>query len=61
MNITFINEISLMNVTIKRNKVTPTWLLVDRVGHLGKQTFGHVADLQLGADVAPLGTESRIP
>jgi len=61
MNITFINEFSLMNVTIKRNKVTPTWLLVDRAGHLGKQTFGHVADLQLGADVAPLGTESRIP
>jgi len=41
---------SLKSVTTKRNKVTPTWLLIDRAGHLRKQTFGHVAGIQLGAE-----------
>jgi len=61
MNNTFINNFSLKNVRIKRNKVTPTLLLIDRAGHLRKQTFSHVTDLQLGAEVARLMAESRIP
>jgi len=40
----------LKSVTVKRNKVTPTWLLIDRAGHLRKQTFGHVTDIQVGAE-----------
>jgi hypothetical protein len=30
---------------------TPTLLLIDRAGRLRRQTFGHVPDLQLGAEV----------
>jgi hypothetical protein len=61
MDNTFINNFSLKNVRIKRNKVTPTLLLLGRAGHLRKQTFGYVTDLQLGAEVARLMAESRIP
>jgi hypothetical protein len=46
--------LSLKNMTIKWIKVTPTWLLIDRAGQFRKRTFGHVTDLQLGAEVAPL-------
>lgn len=33
---------------------TPTLLLIDRAGRLRHQSFGHVPDLQLGADIAAL-------
>lgn len=33
---------------------TPTMLLIDRAGRLRRQTFGHVPDLQLGAEVMSL-------
>jgi hypothetical protein len=33
---------------------TPTLLLIDRAGHLRRQTFGHVSDLELEAAVAEL-------
>lgn len=37
---------------------TPTLLLIDRAGRLRRQTFGHVADLQLGAEVMSLMREN---
>lgn len=36
---------------------TPTLLLIDRIGRLRRQTFGHLADLQLGAEIASLISE----
>jgi hypothetical protein len=33
---------------------TPTFLLIDRTGHLRRQSFGHIPDLQLGAEVMQL-------
>jgi hypothetical protein len=30
---------------------TPTLILIDRQGMLRRQTFGHVPDLQLGAEI----------
>ncbi len=33
---------------------TPTLLLIDRAGRLRRQTFGHLPDLQLGAEVMSL-------
>lgn len=33
---------------------TPTLLLIDRQGRLRRQTFGHVPDLQLGAEIMSL-------
>ena len=33
---------------------TPTLLLIDRVGRLRRQTFGHVPDLALGAEIMAL-------
>lgn len=36
---------------------TPTLLLIDRVGRLRRQTFGHIPDLQFGAGVISLVRE----
>ena len=36
---------------------TPTLLLIDRRGVLRRQTFGHVPDLQLGAEIMALALE----
>lgn len=33
---------------------TPTFLLIDREGRLRRQIFGHVGDLQLGAEIMAL-------
>lgn len=33
---------------------TPTFLLIDRSGQLRRQIFGHIADLQLGAEIMQL-------
>jgi hypothetical protein len=42
--------------TMRRYRMqgTPTLLLYDRDGRLRRQTFGHVPDLQLGAEIAAL-------
>jgi len=37
---------------------TPTLLLIDREGRLRRRTFGHVPDLQLGAEIMALICES---
>ena len=37
---------------------TPTLLLIDRDGRLRRQTFGHVPDLQLGAEIMSLMRET---
>lgn len=39
---------------------TPTLLLIDRRGRLRRQAFGHIPDLQLGAEIAALMTEQSI-
>lgn len=36
---------------------TPTLLLIDREGRLRRQTFGHIPDLQLGAEIMALMRE----
>lgn len=36
---------------------TPTVMLIDREGRLRRQTFGHVPDLQLGAEIMSLMRE----
>lgn len=43
-------------VTMRRYAMngTPTLLLIDREGHLRRQIFGHIPDLQLGAEIAAL-------
>ncbi len=41
-----------------RMRGTPTWLLIDQAGRLRQQIFGHLPDLQLGAEIAQLVTES---
>ena len=41
-----------------RMQGTPTLILVDRAGRLRRQTFGHVPDLQLGAEIMSLMRES---
>jgi hypothetical protein len=38
-------------------KGTPTWLLIDHAGRLRRQAFGHVPDLQLGAEIMQLLAE----
>ncbi len=38
---------------------TPTMLLIDREGHLRKQTFGQHPDLSLGADIMALVGETQ--
>ena len=40
---------------------TPTLILIDREGHLRRQTFGAESDLALGAAIAALLRESPIP
>ena len=37
-----------------RMQGTPTLLLIDRAGHLQRQIFGHVPDMQLGAEITRL-------
>jgi hypothetical protein len=37
---------------------TPTLLLIDRTGRLRRQTFGHVPDLALGAEIMALIREA---
>lgn len=37
-----------------RMQGTPTWLLIDRAGQIRQQHFGHVPDLQLGAEIMRL-------
>ena len=37
-----------------RMQGTPTLLLIDRLGQLRRQMFGHVPDLQLGAEIMQL-------
>lgn len=37
---------------------TPTLMLIDRAGGLRRQTFGHVPDLQLGAEIGALLSET---
>ncbi len=37
---------------------TPTFLMIDRSGRLRKQVFGHIPDLQLGAEISQLVMES---
>ena len=37
---------------------TPTYMLIDRSGRLRQQIFGHVPDLQLGAEISQLVMES---
>jgi hypothetical protein len=37
---------------------TPTLLLIDAAGRLRRQTFGHVSDLQLGAEIMSLIREA---
>lgn len=39
---------------------TPTLLLIDREGRLRRKTFGHVPDLQLGAEIMSLMREGPI-
>lgn len=43
-------------VTMQRYRMegTPTMLLIDRDGNLRRQIFGHVPDLQLGAEIMAL-------
>ncbi len=38
---------------------TPTMLLIDRGGNLRRQKFGHVPDMQLGAEIMALLGEGR--
>ncbi|MCB1845448.1 MAG: TlpA family protein disulfide reductase, partial [Halioglobus sp.] len=40
---------------------TPTFLLIDRSGHLRRQIFGHIPDLQLGAEIMQLLLEPSEP
>lgn len=40
---------------------TPTHLLIDREGRLRRQTFGHIPDLQLGAEIMALISEAPAP
>jgi len=41
-------------MTTYRMQGTPTLLLIDRSGQLRRQTFGHVPDLRLGAEIMRL-------
>lgn len=43
-------------ITMQRYRMqgTPTLLLIDRAGRLRRQVFGHLPDLQLGAEIAAL-------
>jgi peroxiredoxin len=39
---------------------TPTMLLIDRNGNLRRQTFGHIPDMQLGAEIMALLNEKSV-
>jgi peroxiredoxin len=39
---------------------TPTLLLIDRRGNLRRQTFGHMPDMQLGAEIMALLNETAV-
>lgn len=39
---------------------TPTLLLIDREGRLRRKTFGHLPDLQLGAEIMSLAREGPV-
>jgi len=47
-------------VTMRRYQLqgTPTLLLIDKAGKLRRQTFGHIPDLQLGAEIMALVAEA---
>ncbi len=38
---------------------TPTLLLIDHAGRLRRQVFGHISDLELGAEIASIVAEQR--
>lgn len=40
---------------------TPTLILIDRLGRLRRQAFGHVSDLRLGAEIMALIVERASP
>lgn len=40
---------------------TPTTLLIDRQGNLRRQVLGHLPDLQLGAEIMALVSETCVP
>lgn len=40
---------------------TPTTILIDREGRLRRQAFGHMSDLQLGAEIMALVAETQNP
>lgn len=44
-------------MTAYRMQGTPTLILIDRLGRLRKQTFGHESDLKLGAEIMALVQE----
>ncbi len=46
-------------ITMERYRLrgTPSTVLIDKAGRLRKQTFGHVPDLQLGAEIMALVAE----
>lgn len=46
-------------VTMRRYQMqgTPTLILIDREGMIRRQTFGHIPDLQLGAEIMALMRE----
>jgi len=44
-------------MALYRMQGTPTMMLIDRVGHLRRQHFGHMPDLQLGAEIMALLAE----
>lgn len=48
--------------TMRRYRMqgTPTLLLIDRSGRLRRHTFGHVPDLQLGAEIGALIGEASV-
>lgn len=47
-------------MTAYRMQGTPTFLLIDRTGRLRRQIFGHVPDLQLGAEIMQLLLERLV-
>lgn len=44
-----------------RMQGTPTLLMIDRAGNLRRQVFGHLPDLQLGAEITQLLLEGAAP
>jgi peroxiredoxin len=48
--------------TMRRYRMqgTPTLLLIDRLGRLRRQSFGHIPDLRLGAEIMALVQEGTV-